>query len=94
MRAATAGPPRGAGDAVGGLAEAEAVEEGLEALAVLGEVDGVGGGAEDGDAGLVSAMASLRGVWPPNWTMTPWSVPLDCSTRRISMTCSKVTGSK
>jgi hypothetical protein len=77
-----------------GLLEAELVTRPLEALAVLGEVDGVGGGAEDGDARLLSAMASLRGVWPPNWTITPWSVPLDCSTRRISMTCSKVTGSK
>ena len=26
-----------------------------------------------------SASASFSGVWPPSWTMTPWSVPLDCS---------------
>src|SRR6185436_2372562 len=51
----------GAGDAVRGLAEAEAVEDGLEALAVLGEVDGVGGGAEDGDAGVVEGVGELQG---------------------------------
>jgi hypothetical protein len=26
-----------------------------------------------------SAAASFSGVWPPNWTMTPCSVPFDCS---------------
>ena len=33
----------------------------LEALAVLGEVDGVGGGAEDGDAGVVEGVGELQG---------------------------------
>ena len=48
----------------------------LEALAVLGEVDGVGRGAEDRDVGLRQApAASFSGVWPPNCTMTPSSVP-------------------
>ena len=41
-----------------------------------------------------SAAASFSGVWPPNWTMTPWSVPFDCSTRTISSTSSAVSGSK
>ncbi len=41
-----------------------------------------------------SALASFSGVWPPNCTMTPCSVPLSCSTRRISITCSNVSGSK
>ncbi len=50
----------GAGDAVDGLAQVEAVEEGLEALAVLGEVDGVRGGAEDGDAGVVQGVGELQ----------------------------------
>ena len=42
------------------LAEAEAVEERLEALAVLGEVDGVGRGAEDRDAGVVQGVGELQ----------------------------------
>ena len=50
----------GAGDAVDRLAQAEAVEEGLEALAVLGEVDGVGRGAEDRDAGVVQGVGELQ----------------------------------
>ena len=33
----------------------------LEALAVLGEVDGVGRGAEDGDAGVVQRVGELEG---------------------------------
>ena len=37
------------GDAVGGLAQLELMQELLEALAVLGQVDGVGRGPEDGD---------------------------------------------
>ncbi len=84
----------GGGDAVDGLFEAELFDELLEPFAVFGKVDGVGRGAEDGMPASWSALASLRGVWPPNWTMTPWSVPLSRSTRRISMTCSKVSGSK
>jgi hypothetical protein len=66
-----------------------------EPLAVLGEVDGVGRGAEDRDArGLEAHSASFSGVWPPNWTMTPWSVPFCRSTRTISRTSSIVSGSK
>ena len=38
---------RALGDAADGLAQAEPVEQLLEAVAVLGEVDGVGRGAED-----------------------------------------------
>ena len=34
------------------MAQAEAVQELLEQFTVLGDVDGFGGGAEDGDAGL------------------------------------------
>ena len=43
-----------------GLAQVEAVEERLEALAVLGEVDGVGRGAEDRDAGVVQGVGELQ----------------------------------
>ena len=41
-----------------------------------------------------SGFASLSGVWPPNWTITPLSRPLDCSTAMISSTSSAVSGSK
>ena len=52
-------------------------EQLLEALAVLGEVDRVGRGAEDRHAGALRARsASLSGVWPPNCTITPCSLPL------------------
>ena len=43
----------------------------LEALAVLGEVDRVGRGADDRHAGGLEARASFSGVWPPNCTITP-----------------------
>ena len=43
-----------------GLAQAEAVQQLLEALAVLGEVDGVGRGAEDRDAGVVQRVGELQ----------------------------------
>ena len=41
-----------------------------------------------------SASASFSGVWPPNCTMTPSSVPAADSARRISSTSSAVSGSK
>ena len=44
-----------AGHAVLRLAQPELVDQGGEALAVLGPVDGVGGGAEDGHARLARA---------------------------------------
>ena len=85
----------GAGDAVDGLLQAELVQELLEPLAVFGEVDGVGRGAEDRDAFVRAAPGpASAGVWPPNCTMTPCRVPFSCSTRRISSTCSSVSGSK
>ena len=41
-----------------------------------------------------SASASFSGVWPPNCTMTPWSVPACLSARSTSRTSSAVRGSK
>ena len=41
-----------------------------------------------------SAAASFSGVWPPNCTMQPSTVPLRCSTRTSSTTSSAVSGSK
>ena len=77
------------------LAQLELLEQLLEAVAVLGEVDGVGRGAEDRHVGLSPApAASLSGVWPPNCTMTPCSVPLLRSAATISSTSSAVSGSK
>src|ERR1700722_9203892 len=39
------------GDAVFRLQQAQSMEQQLEALAVFGDVDGIGGGAENGDPG-------------------------------------------
>jgi hypothetical protein len=62
----------------------------LEALPVLGPVDGIHGGAEDLHAlGLEPTGQVQRGL-PPSWTMTPFG----CSRWRISRTSSWVRGSK
>ena len=45
-----AGLGAGAGDAVPGLAQLELAQQLGEAVAVLGEIDGIGRGAEDGHA--------------------------------------------
>ena len=83
------------GDAVLRLLQAELVEEALEAVAVLGEVDHVGRGAEDRHAPPPPRRAaSFSGVWPPNCTMTPRSVPRARSVSTISSTSSAVSGSK
>ena len=58
---AQAGLLVGMGDGVAGLLQAELGDEGGEALAVLGEVDGVGRGAEDRDAGIVEGGGDLEG---------------------------------
>ncbi len=42
---------RGPGDPVFRLQQAQTVEQQLEALAVLGDIDGIGGGAQDRNAG-------------------------------------------
>jgi hypothetical protein len=47
------------GDAVLRLLEAELVEEALEAVAVLGEIDGVGRGTEDRHARLLQRPSQL-----------------------------------
>ncbi len=47
-----------------------------EQLAVLGQVDGLRGGAQDRHAGGLSRAASDSGVWPPSWTMTPLTGPI------------------
>ena len=53
-----------------------------------GEVPRIGTLASSSD------LASLSGVWPPNCTMTPCSVPLWRSVSMISSTSSAVSGSK
>ena len=78
--AATAGLGGTAGDAALGLLQLELLDQRLEAVAVLGEVDGVGDVPRIGTPAFSSGSASFSGVWPPNCTMTPLSVPLDCST--------------
>src|SRR5947208_13190644 len=53
-----------------------------------GEVPRIGTSASS------SARASFNGVWPPNCTITPTSVPLVRSVSMISSTSSAVSGSK
>ena len=48
------------GDAVARLLEAELVEQVLEAVAVLGEIDGVGRGAEDGNVRALQRLGELE----------------------------------
>ena len=60
--------------APGGRAQAQLREQLAEALAVLGAVDGVGAGAEQLDARVLSGTASFSGVCPPNWTITPFGL--------------------
>ena len=48
------------GDAVLRLLQAELVQQLLEAVAVFGEVDGVGRGAEDRDAGALQRVGELQ----------------------------------
>jgi len=65
-------------------------EQRPEALAVLGQVDGVEGGAEDPEAGALIARASLSGVCPPNWITTPSG----CSRSQTASTAAASSGSK
>ena len=51
---------RAGGDAALRLAQLEPVEQLLEAVAVLGEVDGVGRGAEDRHVGLLQRLGELE----------------------------------
>ncbi len=78
-----------------GCLQLELVEHALEAVAVLGEVDRIRRGAEDRHLRRLPARrASFSGVWPPNCTITPCSVPLERSVSMISSTSSAVSGSK
>ena len=51
---------QGPGDAVGRLAQADLSKKGLEPLPVLGQVYGVGRGAEDGDVGCLEGRGQLE----------------------------------
>jgi hypothetical protein len=81
----------GLGDAVVGLGDRSSLLSSLaEPVAVFGKVDGIRRGAENRECRPASsASASFSGVWPPNCTMTPSSVPLACSLCRISSTSSR-----
>ena len=53
------------------------LDQRLEAVAVFGEIDRVGRGAEDRNTrGFAAPAASFSGVWPPNCTITPLTLPL------------------
>ena len=59
------------GQAVGRLRDAQLVQHGGEQLAVLGDLDALGRGADDVDAVFCRSSARFNGVWPPNWAMAP-----------------------
>ena len=84
-----------AGEAVDRLLQPEVVQQPLEPLAVLGEVDHVGRGAEDRDAGILQRLRDLQGRLAAELDDDAVERAAgSCSTRRISITCSKVSGSK
>jgi len=62
---------QGAGGGVGGLFEAQTVDELLEALSVLGQVDGIGTGADDGGAGGLQVAGQLGRRCRSRWTPSP-----------------------
>ena len=65
-----------------------------EAVAVLGQVDHVGRGAEDRHVGVLQRAGELQRRLPAELHDDAGSVPFDCSTRTISSTSSAVSGSK
>ena len=77
-----------------GWREAEAVEERLEALAVLGEVDGVGRGAEDRDAGVVQGVGELERGLAAELDDDAVQRAVLLLDAEISRTSSRVSGSK
>ena len=74
----------------GRLPQTELGEQFGETAAVLGAVDGVARGAANGTPCRSRSAASLSGVWPPSWTMTP----IGRSASQMSRTSSKCRGSK
>lgn len=80
----------GLGHAGDGVGDVELVKKRAEALAVLGEVQGVGLVPMMGTPAALRRAARLMGVWPPSVQMTPSG----CSTSTMSMTSSNVSGSK
>ena len=85
----------GTGGAVLRLAQAEAVQQMLEALAVLGDVDGVGAGAEDRDLLAAPAPATVSAASARRTARCSRArVPFCCSRRTRAMTSSAVSGSK
>ena len=51
---------RRAGDAVSRLPDAQPLDQRLEAVAILGEVDGIGRGAEDRHFGILQRLRQLE----------------------------------
>ena len=80
------------GGAAGRLGDLELGAEPVPLVAVLGEVDRVGAGAQHQPSGRTSA--SLSGVWPPRLTMTPSGGPRPARPRRSLSASSRVSGSK
>lgn len=77
-----------------GGGQARVGEDLAEGAAVLGGVDGLGRGADDGYAVVLERLGETEGVWPPSWTMTPAMGPASDSAWTISSTSSSVSGSK
>ena len=71
----------GTGDAVFGLAQFQFLEKLGEAVTVFGEDRWHRAWCREWERRVLRVWRrASSGVWPPNWTMTPFRVPLDCST--------------
>ena len=73
--------------------EAALLQDRPEPAPVLGQVDGVGRGAEQRHPGRGQPVGQLEGVWPPMVTITPTRSPPAASARHTSSTSSQVSGS-
>jgi len=67
-----------------GLRDLQTAHQRLEAAAVLGEVDGVDRGAEDGDPVAVEWLGQVDRGLPPNWTTTPLARSASMTARTAS----------
>ena len=85
---------RVAADGVVRLAQAEPVQQLLEALAVLGEIDRIRRGAEDRHPGRLQRMRELERRLAAELDDHAQKLAAAASTRQISSTSSAVSGSK
>ncbi len=82
------------GDAVLRLFQAELVEQALELVAVLGEVDRIDRGAENGNPRILQGFRQFQRRLAAKLHDHALERPASCSLARISSTSSRVNGSK